>query len=406
MDQMIMWCLFWAFAAYVRCLYRARYIAKGLPDEVYLPTAPRFYALMGALVVGASVLLGGACLSTLRPAYAQSMQGDDWALWSLVFALCGYALTQGLVRAQVHARRFLEGIGVFVFALAALVAVVVTGAIVFLLVKEAARFFAFVPLGTFMTGDTWAPEISLSASQSATGAYGALPLFTGSLLITVIALFVGGPIGLMVAIFTSQYASAQTRLWLKPMIEILAGIPTIVYGFFALAVVSPALYNLGELLGVPISGESALGAGLVMGLMILPVVSSLGDDALRAVPKSFFENSLALGATRSETIQKVLLPAAMPGLISAFLLAISRAIGETMLVLMAVGLQANLTANPLNYVTTVTVQIVTILTGDQEFDSAKTLSAFALALLLFLVTLILNVVALSVAAWHYKRYDR
>lgn len=402
MERIVLWSCIWAVVAYMRCFYAARERAAALPDGAFLPTAPRFYALMGALLVGASALLGGTGLAL----FDRQILFADVPLDTLGFALIGYGLTHILMRLQVHARRFLEGVGACVFALAALMAVLITGAIVFLLVKEAARFFAFVPLGDFMTGTVWSPEISLSTAQGARGSYGALPLFTGSLLITLIALVVGGPLGLMVAIFTSQYASDQTRLWLKPMVEILAGIPTIVYGFFALAVVSPALYNLGEFLGVPISGESALGAGLVMGLMILPVVSSLGDDALRAVPKSFFENSLALGATRSETICKVLLPAAMPGLISAFLLAISRAIGETMLALMAVGLQANLTANPLNYVTTVTVQIVTILTGDQEFDSAKTLSAFALALLLFLVTLVLNIVALSVAAWHYKRYDR
>jgi phosphate transport system permease protein len=197
----------------------------------------------------------------------------------------------------------------------------------------------------------------------------------------------------------------RARAVLKPLLEILAGIPTVVYGFFAALSVGPLLRTLGERAGLDVASESALAAGLVMGVMIIPFVSSLSDDVINAVPLSLREGSLALGATPSETIRRVVLPAALSGIVGAVLLAISRAIGETMIVVMAAGLAANLTLNPLEAVTTVTVQIVTLLVGDQEFDSAKTLAAFALGLLLFLVTLTLNVIALRVVRRYREQYE-
>jgi phosphate transport system permease protein len=399
MGNIFGWVCVWVLTAYFGALHWARAREKKNPKNVFMPAAPKFYALFTSLLVGATLLLGFASLEFLQDF------PDAPVMFSMFFAGIGCALSWVLMKLQTPIQRTLEGVGKILFALAAFCAVIITGAIVFLLVKESWAFFQLVPLMDFLTGTHWAPAISLSPAGASQGSYGALPLFGGSLLITLIALFVGGPLGILVAIYTSEYATATTRRWLKPCVEVLAGIPTIVYGFFALAIVSPGLYQLGEFLGIPVSGESALGAGLVMGLMILPIISALSDDALRAVPRALFDNALALGSTRSEIIKKVLVPAALPGIISAFLLAISRAIGETMLALMAVGLQANLTANPLTYVTTLTVQIVTTLTGDQEFESAKTLSAFALALFLFLVTLTLNIVALSVARWHYKRYE-
>jgi len=225
------------------------------------------------------------------------------------------------------------------------------------------------------------------------------------MLISLVALFIAVPLGLMSAIFLSEYASTKIRSIAKPMLEILAGIPTVVYGFFAALTVAPFIRNIGESLGLSVASESALAAGLVMGVMIIPFVSSLADDVISAVPNAMREGSLGLGATKSETIVKVLIPAALPGIVGGVLLAASRAIGETMIVVMAAGLAANLTVNPLQAVTTVTVQIVTLLTGDQEFDSAKTLAAFALGLMLFVTTLVLNVIALHVVRKYREQYD-
>jgi len=237
------------------------------------------------------------------------------------------------------------------------------------------------------------------------GAFGAIPLLVGTLLISAVALTVAGPVGLMSAVFLSEYASSSVRSKIKPTLEILAGIPTVVYGFFAAIVVAPWLRRGGEAVGLDVSSESALAAGLVMGIMTIPFVSSISDDAITAVPTSLKEGALAVGSTRSEAIKKVIIPAALPGIAGGLLLATSRVIGETMIVVMAAGLTAKLTLNPLDAVTTVTVQIVTLLTGDQEFDSPKTLSAFALGLMLFTVTLALNVTALKIVKAYREQYD-
>ena len=232
-----------------------------------------------------------------------------------------------------------------------------------------------------------------------------MPLFAGTLLISFIAMVVAVPIGLMSAIYLSEFAGPRLRASAKPLLEILAGIPTVVYGFFAALIVAPFIRDSGSMLGLDVASESALAAGLVMGVMIIPFVSSLSDDVINAVPQSLRDGAYALGATQAETIRKVIFPAALPGIVGGILLAVSRAIGETMIVVMAAGLAANLTANPLEAVTTVTVQIVTLLTGDQEFDSPKTLAAFALGLVLFAVTLILNVIALTVVRKYREQYE-
>jgi phosphate transport system permease protein len=232
-----------------------------------------------------------------------------------------------------------------------------------------------------------------------------VPLFAGTLLISGIALLVAVPIGLMTAIYLSEYAKPALRRVVKPVLEVLAGIPTVVYGYFAALTMAPVIRELGDRVGLDVASESALGAGLVMGIMIIPFVSSLSDDVINAVPQSMRDGSYALGATKSETIKRVILRAALPGIVGGVLLAASRAIGETMIVVMAAGLSANLTANPLESVTTVTVQIVTLLVGDQEFDSPKTLAAFALGLVLFVVTLILNIIALQVVRRYREQYD-
>ena len=286
------------------------------------------------------------------------------------------------------------------------VAVFTTFGIVASLLFESLRFFKEIPLTDFLFGLEWSPQTALRADQvGASGAFGAVPLIVGTLLISTIAMIIATPLGLMSAVYLAEYASARTRGIIKPSLELLAGIPTVVYGFFAALIVAPMLRNGGENLGFSISSESALAAGLTMGVMIIPLISSLSDDVINAVPQSLRDASYGLGATQAETIKQVILPAAVPGIAGSLLLATSRAIGETMIVVMAAGLAANLTLNPLEAVTTVTVQIVTLLTGDQEFDSAKTLSAFALGLLLFVITLILNVIALQIVDKYKEQYD-
>ena len=293
-----------------------------------------------------------------------------------------------------------------ILILCSLVAVATTIGIVASLAFEALRFFQKVPITEFLFGLEWSPQTALRADQvGSSGAFGAVPLITGTLLISAVAMVIAAPLGLLSAIYLAEYATKRTRNVIKPLLELLAGIPTVVYGFFAALIVAPMLRNAGDSAGFAISSESALAAGLTMGIMIIPLVSSLSDDVINAVPNSLREASYGLGATQSETIKKVILPAAIPGIAGSMLLAVSRAIGETMIVVMAAGLAANLTANPLEAVTTVTVQIVTLLTGDQEFDSAKTLSAFALGLLLFVITLCLNVIALKIVDHYKEQYD-
>lgn len=286
------------------------------------------------------------------------------------------------------------------------IAILTTLGIVVSVLFESIQFFKSVSPAEFMFGTQWSPQTAMRVDQvGGSGAFGAVPLFAGTMLITFIAMLLAVPVGLMIAIYLSQYASSKLRSFAKPMLEILAGIPTVVYGFFAALTVAPVIRNVGESFGLSVASESALAAGLVMGTMIIPFVSSLSEDAISAVPNALKEASLGMGATKSETVIKVLLPAALPGIVGAILLAISRAIGETMIVVMAAGMAANLTANPLDSVTTVTVQIVTLLTGDQEFDSPKTLAAFALGLMLFITTLGLNILALKVVRKYREQYD-
>ncbi len=287
-----------------------------------------------------------------------------------------------------------------------LVAVLVTVGIVFSLLFEAIRFFKIIPFGDFLFGLEWNPQTAIRADQvGAKGAFGVVPLITGTLLISSIAMLVATPLGLASAVYLAEYANQRTRAIVKPLLEILAGIPTVVYGFFAALMIAPMIRMTGEAAGFEVASESALAAGLAMGIMIVPLISSLSDDVINAVPQSLRDASYGLGATRSETIKKVVLPAALPGIAGGLLLATSTAIGETMIVVMAAGLAASLTANPLDAVTTITVQIVTLLTGDQEFDSAKTLSAFALGLLLFVLTLLLNILAQKIVNHYRERYD-
>lgn len=303
-------------------------------------------------------------------------------------------------------RRCLEKGVHALLVLAAGASILITLAIVFSVLFEALRFFQAVSPADFLLGTHWSPQMALRADQAgSSGAFGAIPLFLGTLLITLIAMVIAIPVGLFSAIYMSEYADRKVRAFLKPVLEILAGIPTVVYGYFAIILVAPALRYAGAQVGLDIASESALATGLVMGIMIIPFVSSLSDDIIAAVPRSLRDASFALGATPSETITRVVVPAALPGIMGAVLLAVSRAVGETMIVVMAAGMSANLTFNPLESVTTVTVQIVALLVGDQEFDSPKTLAAFALGLTLFCVTLALNIAALLIVRKYRERYE-
>ncbi len=324
----------------------------------------------------------------------------------LVIAIGGGLLALRSIRSEKRARNAVERIVMIFLITSSTIAIFTTIGIVLSVLFEAIRFFETVPLTSFLFGLEWSPQMAIREDQvGSSGAFGAIPLFAGTLLISFIAMLVAVPIGLLSAIYLAEYASKKVRAVAKPMLEILAGIPTVVYGFFAALTVAPFIRDSGGLLGLDVSSESALAAGLVMGIMIIPFVSSLSDDVINAVPQAMRDGSEGLGATKSETIKKVIIPAALPGIVGGILLAVSRAIGETMIVVMAAGLSANLTANPLEAVTTVTVQIVTLLVGDQEFDSPKTLAAFALGLLLFVVTLILNIIALHVVRKYREQYE-
>lgn len=310
------------------------------------------------------------------------------------------------INKDLRARNIIEGVGMFFLIACSAIAILTTLGIVFSVLFEALRFFQSVPVLDFVFGMDWSPQTAMRADQvGSSGAFGAIPVFAGTLLIALIAMTVAIPIGLLSAIYLSEYATATVRTYSKPALEILAGIPTVVYGFFAALTVAPLIRDAGAFFHLTVSSESALAAGLVMGIMIIPFISSLSDDVIHAVPQSLRDGSYGLGATRFETIRHIVIPAALPGIVGSVLLAVSRAIGETMIVVMAAGLSANLTFNPLNAVTTVTVQIVTLLVGDQEFDNPKTLAAFALGLLLFVFTLFLNFIALRVVRKYREQYD-
>lgn len=322
---------------------------------------------------------------------------------AVIGVIAGWVVTRPKMRARPQFERVLLGL----FILCSMIAIFTTIGIILSVLFESIRFFQAIPFFDFIFGTQWSPQIAIRADQvGSSGAFGAVPLFMGTLLIASIALLVAVPIGLMSAIYLSEYATYRVRNVIKPLLEVLAGIPTVVYGFFAALTMGPLVRDVFEGIGFSgVSAESAMAAGLVMGIMIIPFVSSLSDDVINAVPNSLRDGSYGLGATKSETIRQVIFPAALPGIMGGILLAASRAIGETMIVVMAAGLAANLTANPLEAVTTVTVQIATLLVGDQEFNSPKTLAAFALGLMLFFTTLMLNIVALAIVKRFREQYD-
>ena len=360
-----------------------------------------------ALASGRSHVPFHALSVRLAPAYAAAQARYDWIATALALCLAigGGAFAFTRVRPDFAARTQVERVVMLLLLCASLIAILTTVGIVASLLYESGRFFGIVPIGQFLFGTHWSPQVILPDDPGAS--LGAVPLFWGTFFIgAVIAMAVAVPFGLMSAIYLTQYAHAATRRWMKPVLEMLAGVPTVVYGYFAALTVAPAVRQLGLALGIAnASSESALAAGVVMGIMIIPFVSSMADDSIAAVPAAMRDGSLAMGATQSETIRKVILPAALPGVVGGILLAVSRAIGETMIVVRAASGVATLTANPFASTTTVTKQIVDLLTGEAEFDSAKTLAAFALGLTLFVITLALNVVALTVVKRYREAYD-
>ena len=387
-------------------------IMGSLPADI----APASLADYNLLLNKISNLADGIMSSKGQPAsliaVADSMAGlrviSQWSLTALCLILAVIGLYWGWykIAAEFRARQSVEKVMENLLLGCACLAIFTTVGIVFSVLFESIQFFRSVPFFDFVFGLDWSPQTAIREDQvGSSGSFGAVPLFVGTLLISAVAMFVAVPIGLMSAIYLAEYSGKTVRTYAKPALEVLAGVPTVVYGFFAALTVAPFLRDLGADFGLTISSESALAAGLVMGVMIIPFISSLSDDVITAVPQSLRDGAYGLGSTRGETIIRVVLPAAFPGLVGAFLLAISRAIGETMIVVMAAGVAANMTINPLESVTTVTVQIVMLLTGDNEFDSVKTLSAFALGMTLFVITLLLNVAALTASRRLGQRYE-
>jgi phosphate transport system permease protein len=323
----------------------------------------------------------------------------------VLVAIAGFLMARSRVTPDFRARNAVETAMLAGMLVSSTIAIATTVGIVMSMLIESLNFFSVVPPSEFFFGTVWDPRFAGAARAEQHGQFGLIPLMWGTLFISLVAMLVAVPIGVMSAIYMSEYAGPKFRAAAKPLLEVLAGIPTVVYGFFALITIGPALRDVGALVGLDISSTSVLCAGLVMGIMIIPFISSLSDDIINAVPQSLRDGAYGLGATKSETIKQVLLPAALPGIVGGVLLAVSRALGETMIVVMAAGIAAKLTANPFDSVTTMTVKIVAQLTGDLEFNSPQTLVAFALGLTLFTITLGLNILALGIVRKYRERYD-
>ena len=384
-------------------------VLASIPAELVPASADQTSYLIAEIKNAAdSPQAGSSDIASAGARYLHLKMMSGWLLTVVVFSSAGITswFSAQKIVPTYRARNQVEHAVTMILIGSATVAVFTTIGIVVSVLIESIRFFKIIPLSDFLFGLKWSPQVAIRSDQvGSTGAFGAVPLIAGTALISLVAMVVAVPVGLLSAIYLSEYASPRFRSIAKPLLEILAGIPTVVYGFFAALVVAPFIRDFGALVGLEVSSESALAAGLVMGIMIIPFVSSLSDDFINAVPQSLRDGAYALGATQSEAIRQVIMPAALPGIVGGVLLAVSRAIGETMIVVMAAGLSANLTANPLQAVTTVTTQIVTLLVGDQEFDSPKTLAAFALGLLLFLLTLGLNIFALHIVRKYREQYE-
>ena len=387
-------------------------VVSGLPPELRSLPADRINLIINDIqnLVSGNIVSGqvSPAMQAAADHYRriQGISNAALAVAAMSVAVIGLVWVRQRIKLKLRARNHVERMVLLILGACSTVAIFTTVGIVLSVLYEAIRFFQTISIFDFLFGLEWSPQMAIREDQvGSSGAFGAVPVLVGTLLISAIAMAVAVPIGLMSAIYMSEYAGKKFRAAAKPLMEILAGIPTVVYGYFAALVLAPTLRNIGQFLGLDVSSESALAAGLVMGIMIIPFVSSLSDDMINAVPQDLRDGAYGLGATQSETIRHVVIPAALPGIVGGVLLAISRAIGETMIVVMAAGLTANMTVNPLKTVTTVTVQIVTLLVGDQEFDSPKTLAAFALGLLLFVSTLCLNIIALQVVRKYREQYE-
>ena len=397
------------FMAFEGNLIRAL-VASGLPSEVLARPAHDVQAVLDRVN---AIATGFGVAGTPEPfeveAAGRMAELSNLGLLAKIAAMAvcgvlGFAFVLRRFRPQLRARNEVERGVVALLVFCSAVAIFTTVGIVLSMLSEALRFFQFVHPLDFFFGTEWNPRFA-TVGTGGSGGYGLLPLLWGTMLVTIIAMLVAVPIGLMTAIYMAEYASPRLRSFAKPIIEVLAGIPTIVYGFFALTIVGPFLASTGAMLGIEVRATSALTAGLVMGIMIIPFVSSLSDDIITQVPRAMRDGSFGLGATHSETIKRVILPAALPGIVGAFLLAVSRAVGETMIVVLAAGNAPVLQVNPLQAISTVTVTIVNQLTGDIDFTSPQSLVAFALGLTLFTITLGLNIVALYIVRKYREQYE-
>lgn len=386
-------------------------IINALPEDIANGDANQLRLVISTV----KSLVAGGVASQIQPymdpaveAYRSVLHFMSWALAvaALGAAFVGGAIIYRKINPEMRARNQVEAIARFGLIACASVAVLTTAGIVLSMLFETINFFKVVDLSNFFLGTTWDPRFSSAGRDGGdSGQFGMIPLMAGTMYVAFVAMLVAVPIGLLAAMYLSEYASPMFRSFAKPMLEILAGIPTVVYGFFALVTVGPFLRDTGTMFGLDVDARSVLTAGIVMGIMIIPFISSLSDDIITQVPRSLREGSLGLGATKSETIRKVIFPAALPGIVGSILLAASRAIGETMIVVMAAGVAANLSGNPFEPMTTVTVKIVNQLTGDNEFTSPQTLVAFALGMTLFVITLGLNIFALHIVRKYREQYD-
>jgi len=397
--------------AYIAYIITTRKASMWENQNIAIHSRPYMHGWFVVVIMGIPSMLVSIIAGLLHVTGIYSV--SPFILIAACIVLVASGLTVGLkkISPDFRARNKVENVIKWFLVAASLVSIMTTVGIVLSILFEALRFFDSVGFWNFIIGTSWNPDTAFlsgagrGGEQAANAEFGAVPIFAGTFMITFIAMCVAVPIGLFSAVFLAEYATPRFRKIMKPLLEVLAGIPTVVYGFFAAITVSPLVVKLAGTVGLEAAYTNALAPGMVMGIMIIPLMSSLSDDVINAVPRSLREGSLALGTTVAETTKKVVLPAALPGIVSAFLLSVSRAIGETMIVVMAAGLRPNLTANPLEGMTTVTVRIVDSLTGDQSFDSLETLSAFGLGFVLLILTLILNIISTIIVRKFREKYE-
>ncbi|TYB37298.1 MAG: phosphate ABC transporter permease subunit PstC [Flexistipes sinusarabici] len=397
--------------AYIAYIITTRKASVWENQNIYIHSRPYMHGWFVVVIMGLPSMLVSIIAGLLHVTGIYSVSPFILIAACIVLAALGLAAGLRKISPDFRARNKVENVIKWFLIAASLVSIMTTVGIVLSILFEALRFFDAVGFWNFITGTSWNPDTAFlsgagrGGEQAANAEFGAVPIFAGTFMITFIAMCVAVPIGLFSAVFLAEYATPKFRKIMKPLLEVLAGIPTVVYGFFAAITVSPLVVKLAGAVGLEAAYTNALAPGMVMGIMIIPLMSSLSDDVINAVPRSLREGSLALGTTVAETTKKVVLPAALPGIVSAFLLSVSRAIGETMIVVMAAGLRPNLTANPLEGMTTVTVRIVDSLTGDQSFDSLETLSAFGLGFVLLILTLILNIISTIIVRKFREKYE-